>query len=552
MIKKSSDRRPLSDGTGTRQEEETFRALIENSLDVVLVLDADAKIRYASPSASHTLGYAPEVLLGRLAFDLVHPEHRSRLERAFRRATRQPGGTISVGFRVRKKDGTWRFLEGRGRNLLEDPRVGGLLFNGRDITEQKRIEDGQRFLTEASSVLAGSLDYEETLHDIVQLAVPALADWCAVDILTDDDGSRRLAAAHRNSAYAYVVRNLVRHHPPAADVLESASMVEGAGGRCLVPVVTEQDLREAIRDIDHLAKLEQLGLDSLLRVPLVARGKSVGALTFAYGDSGRSYGMRDLAFAEDLGRRAGLAIENARLYTAAVEAGRAKADFLAAMSHDLKTPIAAIMGYTDLLETRVGEVLGERETEHFDRIRLSSRYLLDLVDQVLEFSRLEAGRASLSRVPVDLRAVAREVAEIIRPLTEKERFRFRVDVCERPVAIETDPGKLRQIVLNLLSNAVKFTEEGEVALRVPDPQSEGAVLVQVEDTGIGIPPEHLDRIFEAFWQVSPAGRTQAGGAGLGLSLARRMARLLGGDIHVESMPGEGSVFTLRLTGPQTG
>lgn len=552
MREKSSDRRPPAGGIGTLQEEETFRALIENSLDVVLVLDADAKIRYASPSASHTLGYAPAVLLGRLAFDLVHPEHRPRLERAFRRAIQQPGGTISIGFRVRRKDGKWRFLEGRGRNLLEDPRVGGLLFNGRDITEQKRIEDGQRFLSEASSVLAGSLDYEETLQDIVQLAVPALADWCAVDILTEEGGSRRLAAAHRNSEYADSVRDLLRHHPPVADVLGSVNTAPGASGRCLVPVVTEQDLRDATDDVDHLAEVRQLGLDSLLRVPLVARGKPVGALTFAYGDSGRSYGMRDLEFAEDLGRRAGLAIDNARLYTAAVDAGRAKADFLAAMSHDLKTPIAAIMGYTDLLELRVGEVLGDREAEHFDRIRLSSRYLLDLVDQVLEFSRLEAGRASLSRVPIDLRTVAREVAEIIRPLTEKERFNFRVDICQRPVAVETDPGKLRQIVLNLLSNAVKFTEEGEVALHVPDPESEGAVLIRVEDTGIGIPPEHLDSIFEAFWQVSPADRTQDSGTGLGLSLARRMARLLGGDIQVESMAGEGSVFTLRLSGPQTG
>jgi signal transduction histidine kinase len=239
-----------------------------------------------------------------------------------------------------------------------------------------------------------------------------------------------------------------------------------------------------------------------------------------------------------------LARDNARLAREAREADQAKSDLLAVISHDLRTPLNAIMGHAELLAMGIPEPLSAAGVERVERIRLGARHLLYLIDELLSFARLDAGRDELHLQEVDACTLVREVAAVVEPLAADRSLAFCRDVPAAPLPLRTDPDRLRQVLLNLVGNAVKYTREGEVRLELC--AEGGRAVFHVRDTGIGIAPEHLEKIFEPFWQVDPGQRAADGGTGLGLSVVRRMVRLLGGEIAVESEPGRGSTFTVRL------
>jgi signal transduction histidine kinase len=227
---------------------------------------------------------------------------------------------------------------------------------------------------------------------------------------------------------------------------------------------------------------------------------------------------------------------------AAVVADKAKSDFVAVMSHELRTPLSAIIGYADLLSEEITGPLSRAQKDQLERIRTTSKHLTALIDQILTFSRLESGRDWIVKEPVDIVALLREVADTTEQLVKGKGLRFSFEHSAVMEPVFTDPGKLRQILLNLISNAVKFTDEGEVRLsgRVED----GHVAMRVSDTGIGIEPADLQRIFEPFWQAEQTLDRKVGGTGLGLNVSRRLARAIGGDLDVKSVPGQGSTFTL--------
>jgi signal transduction histidine kinase len=225
------------------------------------------------------------------------------------------------------------------------------------------------------------------------------------------------------------------------------------------------------------------------------------------------------------------------------EANQAKSDFLATMSHELRTPLNAMIGYSSLLLEGIPSVIPPEAQESIERIRLSARHLLELIEEILTFSRLEAGREVVQVEATDLRDLLREAAAIAEPLAAEKGLAFRVAVPERPAAIETDARKVRQILLNLVGNAVKFTDAGEVVVRLRDGAED--LAIEVRDTGIGIPAEHLEAVFEPFFQIETGHSRRAGGTGLGLSVSRKLARLLGGELYAESGP-DGSRFVLRL------
>jgi signal transduction histidine kinase len=242
---------------------------------------------------------------------------------------------------------------------------------------------------------------------------------------------------------------------------------------------------------------------------------------------------------------------------AAEEANAARSSFLAVMSHELRTPLNAVIGYAELLNLGVTGPVTAAQAEQLGRIRGSASHLVGLIDQVLRFARLEAGRDEVRLEPFDAVAVARDAADMIAPLAAAKGLAFDVDVPDAPVAVRSDPQKLRQVLLNLLSNAAKYTPAGQIALVLETSSGAGAtpgdgraadalVVFRVRDTGIGVAPEHHEHIFDPFWQVSPALTRTVGGTGLGLSVSRQLARLLGGDLTVESAPGAGSTFVLTI------
>ncbi len=225
-------------------------------------------------------------------------------------------------------------------------------------------------------------------------------------------------------------------------------------------------------------------------------------------------------------------------------ASAAKSAFLATMSHELRTPLTAIMGYQELLSDSITGPVNDAQRAQLARIKRSAAHLLALIDEVLTLSSVEASRETIRRTPVILRELADEVVLLVAPLTVSKGLALETTVADAATTLATDPLKVRQILVNLLGNAVKFSDRGAIVLAVSlEPEM---ARFDVHDSGIGIAPEHIERVFDPFWQVRQTSNREVGGSGLGLTVCRRLARLLGGDVTVKSVLGEGSTFTLRL------
>ena len=413
----------------------------------------------------------------------------------------------------------------------------------RETNEQlSRTSRGAVLLSEASRVLSSTLDYEKTLETVARLAVGDLADWCAVDLVQADGTVRQAIVAHVDENKIKWAKELNKRYPPDYAGPTGAGHVVRSGQPQIYPEISDEMLVAGARDEEHLAIMRELQMKSALIVPMIARGRTLGALTLVSAQKGRRYDDADLTLAMEIAVRAAIAIDNAQLYRSALAASEAKSAFLATMSHELRTPLNAIIGYQSLLKEGIDGSLNESQLAQLSRIRASADHLLMLIDEVLTFSRLEAGKETVRRYEVELRPIVEEAVMMVRPVAGAKGLGLRVEVPDARLFI--DAGKLRQILLNLLSNAVKFTKHGEIIVRAR--VKDGAAEISISDTGIGIATENLERIFEPFWQVEQSSTRRAGGTGLGLSVSRSLARLLGGDVTVESKLGHGSTFTVTV------
>ncbi|MBW3571887.1 MAG: PAS domain S-box protein [Gemmatimonadetes bacterium] len=402
----------------------------------------------------------------------------------------------------------------------------GQFLKRKQAEEAVRVrEEAQRFFAGVSATLAASTpDFAGTIRALARLAVPFLADRCGI-YLAGEDGQLRLV--HRARAGAPdEPREAHADTPPVPPGHPLREVVQTGEPRVIPPGDGEA------------------GEESRVLVPLRARGRTLGALSLAAGPGRRPYHAGDARAALEFADRAALAVDNARLFAQVEEANRAKSQFLATMSHELRTPLNAVLGYTSLLESGIPEPLSDAVLQYVGRVGLSARHLSQLIEEILAFSRLEAGRETVAAAPVDVGEVVREVEAIVEPLAREKGLRLVVNAAAPSPPLRTDPRKLRQILLNLLGNAIKFTARGEIVFTTR--AQDGDVLFCVRDTGVGVPREHLERIFEPFWQVEQGNTRVAQGTGLGLSVSRRLAHLLGGTLHAESRPGEGSTFVLRL------
>ena len=406
------------------------------------------------------------------------------------------------------------------------------------------------FLAGASALLAASLDYRTTLESVAHLAVSHLADWCAVNVVVEDGSFPTLAVAHADPAKAELARDLQRRYPPDPNAPYGVPNVIRAGQAELVPKITDEMLAAAAVDDEHLAIVRELGLVSYMCVPLVARGRTLGALTFASTASGRRYGPEDLALAEELGHRAAVAVDNARLYQEAQRAIGIRDQFLTVAAHELRTPITTVRGNTELLVRRV-----EREDVPLDRGWLAERprrllggveRLHALAPRVLDLNQLQAGSFDLSRGRCDLAAIVEGVVERLRPtITPGSGTTIAVERPEAPVVGWWDPVRVEQVVVNLLQNAIKYQPNGGT-IRVTLEATASEATLRVRDQGIGIATGDLPRLFTPYVRADTATANQIGGVGMGLYITAQLVRLHEGTISVSSEVAAGSEFVVRL------
>ncbi|MGB7922881.1 MAG: ATP-binding protein [Pyrinomonadaceae bacterium] len=410
-----------------------------------------------------------------------------------------------------------------------------------------QAEGAQRrsaFLAEASAVLASSLDYEPTLASVASLVVPHIADWCVIDMIEGDGKVRRVAAAHVDPAKMALTRELQERYPPLPGHPRGVMQVLRSGEPELYAELPDELLTASTHDAEHASMLRELGLKSVIVVPLTARGKMIGAITLVYGESGRTYDADDLSLAQDLARRAALAVDNARLYLESEIINRAKDEFLATLSHELRTPLTAVLGWAHLL--RSGRIDKENSTQALETIERNARAQAQLIDDLLDVSRIITGKLRLEVREVEIPPVIEAAIEAVRPATEAKGIRLMTMLDLSAGPISGDPDRLQQIVWNLLSNAIKFTPRGgrvEVRLERVDSHVE----VAVHDTGAGIKPEFLPHVFDRFRQADSTTTRTHGGLGLGLAIVRHLVELHGGTVHADSRgEGEGATFTIEL------
>jgi signal transduction histidine kinase len=431
------------------------------------------------------------------------------------------------------------------------------------------------FLAEASLRFGASLDEEITYRAIAAIALPGPGAWCIVDVVQASGKLRRLAVVHPDPGEQEATQRLVARWTPAAEDPIGVPAVVQTRRPVIIPDSAEAAVAAATRDPETLRVLRSLRPGPLLVVPILAHGELLGAITFVSRPSAPPYELGDILLAEALAERCGQALESAHLYAAArashaeAEAARAeaevaraaaeaanetKAKFLSTMSHELRTPLNAIGGYAQLMEMGVrGPITPEQRTD-LASIQRSQAHLLGLVDAVLNYAQLGAGRIVYLTGNIPLVDVVHSVETFVAPQMAAKGLGCMFVPFPHPLTVCADAGKVRQIVLNLIGNAIKFTTKGgHVTITCVDPEPEihldggrRMLAVRVTDTGAGIPEANLDSIFDAFVQVDRRLTSPGSGVGLGLAISRDLARGMGGDITVESTLGVGSTFTLLL------
>jgi PAS domain S-box-containing protein len=414
--------------------------------------------------------------------------------------------------------------------------------NARLYRSTQLAEARNRFLAEATAALASSLDYATTLEQVARLAVPTIADLAGVYRL-EADGSIRLAAlVSSDAAYEAMGHELDALLPLRVEQERLLPRVVRSGRAEMLSHVPSA-LRESWSPTSRAAELvEQLAMGSYMAVPLVVRGQVLGAIALTMSKSARVFKADDLALAEELARRAGLAIQNAQLYREAQEANRLKDEFLATVSHELRTPLTAILGWIHLLRTgRPGQV-----SRAIDTIERNAHAQARIVEDILDVSRIVTGKLGLELQPVNLAAIVEAAIDTVRPTAESKGLE--IVTWLEPLAGETagDPARLQQVLWNLLSNAIKFTPRGgRVEVRLA--REAAHLVMRVSDTGQGIRPDFLPYVFERFRQADSTPTRAHGGLGLGLAIVRHLVELHGGHVTAESQgEGQGATFTVML------
>jgi PAS domain S-box-containing protein len=400
------------------------------------------------------------------------------------------------------------------------------------------------FLAKAGALFAGSLEYEKTLAAVADLAVPYVADWCAVDILDEAGQIKRLAVAHVDPTKVELARQLQERYPEDPNAPGGVRQVIRTGQPTMMATIPRELLVAAARDVEHLRIIDDLALTSYMCVPLVARGHILGAVTLVAAESGRHYTTSDLQFAQDLAARAAMAIDNARMFQQASDANRLKDDFLATLSHELRTPLNAVLGYAKMLGMNLLDA--SKQAHAITVIERNAQSLRQIIEDVLDVSRIVSGKLRLNVQPVNVAEVVKMAAATVTPAADAKNLRLQSVLDPQVPPVSGDPDRLQQVVWNLLSNAVKFTPKGG-RIQVKVQRINSHIEIVVSDTGRGIAPEFLPHLFERFRQADSAFSRDHGGLGLGLAIVRELVELHGGTVHASSDgPGTGATFTVGL------
>jgi PAS domain S-box-containing protein len=564
-----------------KQNEESIRTteqqlrIITNALpSLIAYVGRNGRYGFVNRAYVEWFGLSPHEIvgkpvcevLGEAAFETIRPY----VDRAL------SGERLRYEARMSYRKSRARWIEASYvPDVRADGSVAGFFALVTDISSRKEAEESMAYLSEATKILASSLDYESTLSEITRLAVPRIADWAAVSFRSDGH-VQPLAVVHPDPEKAAIVKQFLERFPCDAAMPYSCCQVLESGRSSLISVVTEELLPTLAHNEEHLEILRKLEPRSIMTVPIVVSGRAVAALTLASSESGREYRENDLRFAEELAGRAALAMENSRLYremrhesderkraleavrdlnehlerrvrerTAKLEGITRELDsFASTVAHDLRAPLRIMKGFSEMLiEDYAGKPLDATGQEYARKIDRASMRMSVLVEDLLAYSRLSREEVPIAAVDLDV-----AVNEVLQDTAEELRAARAELTVQKPLGRVLGYGVLlARVLANLIGNAVKFVAPGtppRVTLRAEE-EGDDWIRLWVEDKGIGIESQYLERIFGVFERLHS--QEAYPGTGLGLAIVRRaVERMGGGGVGAESTPGRGSRFWIRL------
>lgn len=492
-----------------RASEERFQRLIDSNIIGVVVMD-DECITEANDVFLRTVGYTRTDLVTRQIRwrDMTPPEYDSRDKKAADEF-HETGAYPPYEKEFIRKDGTRVPILVSGVQMRNDPGEGLSLVV--DLSSRKRADDRIRCIVEGSKILASSLECEKTLAELAEFVARNVADCCMIFVKEDQDVLRRIAVA-------YSVPRAAENEP---EINLDRVMALGESEITMKPT-------------------------SRIVVPIVARDEVVGVIAVT-ANRANAFDADDLHLFDELGRRAGLALDNASLYHETQKANRLKDEFVAIVSHELRTPLTPILGGVYMLRSEPHDP--EIVNKALDLIERNAKTQVKIVDDLLDVSRIISGKLRLNLEALDLSNVIRAAVETVRPAAEAKGIQLEVRVAPLMCIVQGDSDRLQQVMWNLLANSVKFTPAaGRITVELVETPSH--VEIRVTDTGIGIDAGFLPYVFERFRQAD-ASRTRAhGGLGLGLAIVRHLVESHGGTVHADSSGDEqGSTFIVRLPIP---
>ena len=400
----------------------------------------------------------------------------------------------------------------------------------RDERNQRaRAETTLKFLASASARLASSLDIQAIIGNLARLSVPTLADFCLVDMTTRDGDRDQVAAVHVEASDVGLVERLRLRRQLPTGVAE------------IHDDMTEERLGQLAANREQLAILRALAPRSVMIVPMVVGGRTIGTITFGFSSSGRRHDGRDLATAQNLAERAAVSVENARLYREVVREVRSRTELIAVVSHDLRNPLQSIVLTASVLDQQLAP--GDPKRARVESITRSAELATRLLDDLLDLARFDAGSFVLERAVHDIGRAVADSIEFVAALAERKQIRLVNGVRPGVMTAYCDRTRTGQVLGNLLGNALKFTPQGgTISVAARELPTRDTIEISVSDTGAGIRAHDLPLLFERYWQ----GGTGRGGVGLGLSIVKALVELQGGTVSVASVPGAGSTFSFTL------
>lgn len=512
---------------------------------------------------------------------MFHPDDRERAWKIWRHSL-TTGEPYEIEYRLKNgKTGEWRWVLGRALPLKNDKgKIIRWIGTCTDIDDQKRTSQYMKYLAEASKILSSSLDYKTTFNNIAKLAVPEIADWCAIQMVKNK-GVEQLAVAHVDPSKVKWAKELTKKYPVDMDAPTGLPRVLRTGKSEYYPVISDELLVASAKDKQHLAIMRKIGFSSVMIVPITFEEKTIGAITFVAAESGRHFTQNDMTMAEELANRAGLAIQNATLYTSAQEelklrrklegqllaakehleqhvkdrtkelnatntelqrSNRELEDFAYVASHDLQEPLRKIQAFGNLLEEEYASKL-EEGALYVERMQHAAARMRTLIDDLLAFSRVTTKAQEM--VDVDLNKLIKETLSDME-IRIKE-LNAKVEVKKLPT-IKADPVQMRQLFQNLISNALKFHKKGVSPVitiyPMKDLEQKTKHVIYVEDNGIGFDEKYTDRIFTVFQRLH--GKEDYEGTGVGLAVVRKIMERHNGMILAKSTLGKGATFILTF------